>query len=115
MSNEKSGKQEKLKRAKMSRAAELDFGHRLEAARANVQAYATAALFHSRPLNIRPELPLRLALGETHIVAAHRPLATYFTFRHNFTLPDARFGSVQIKGDRSVAANFNVVKNNPLL
>jgi len=46
-------------------------------------------------------------------VAAHRPLATYFTFRHNFTLPDAYAKGVQTKGDRTVATNFNIIKNNP--
>lgn len=93
----------------------LNLGHRLEAASADVKTYTPPTLLYGCALNIRPELALRLALGEAHIVAAHRPLATYFTFRHNFTLPDAHADGVQIKGDRSVATSFNVIKNNPLL
>lgn len=80
-----------------------------------MQAHATAALFHRRLLNIRSELSLGLALGETHILTAHRPLATYITFSHNFTLPDARFDGVQIKGDQPVATTISNIKNNPLL
>jgi len=68
----------------------LDLDHRFEAARADVTANPLAVLQDGRPLDIRPELALRLSLGEAHIVAAHRPLATYFTFRHNFTLPQLK-------------------------
>ena len=93
----------------------LDLDHCFEAARADVAANTLAVLQNGRPLNIRPELALRLALGEAHIVAAHRPLATYITFSHNFTLPDAQFDGVQIKGDQSVATYFSNIKNNPVL
>lgn len=93
----------------------LNFSHSLEAASADVQAYTPPTLLYRCTLNIRPELPLRLALGEAHVVAAHRPLATYITFSHNFTLPDAQFDGVQIKGDQSVATYFSNIKNNPVL
>ena len=102
-----------LVRTGLSRSSELDLGHRLEATGADMKTHAPAALHNSCPLNIRKELPLGLALRETYIVAAHRPLATYITFRHNFTLPDAHADGVQIKGDRSVATIFNIIKNNP--
>lgn len=92
----------------------LSLGHCLEATGAHVEAHAAATLLDSRPLDVRPELPLGFALGEANIVTAHRPLATYITFRHNFTLPDAPIG-VQIKGDQMVAATFNIIKNNPQL
>ena len=92
----------------------LNLSHRLEAASTHVDAHLAAALLDSRPLDVRQELPLGLALGEANIVAAHRPLATNITFRHNFTLPDAATG-VQIKGDRMVAPTFNIIKNNPQL
>ena len=92
----------------------LNLGHRFEAAGADVEAHAAAALLNSRPLDVRQELPLGLALGEANLVAAHRPLATYITFRHNFTLPDALTG-VQIKGDRKAAPTFNIIKNDPQL
>lgn len=92
-----------------------DLRHRLKATGADMKTHATAALHDSSFLDIRKKLPLCLALRETYIVAAHRPLATYFTFRHNFTLPDAHADGVQIKGDRPVATSFNVIKNNPLL
>ncbi len=103
----------KLKQA-MERRYALNFGHCLKATGADVEAHAATALLDSRPLNVRQELPFGLVLGEANLVAAHRPLATYFTFRHNFTLPDAPI-SVQIKGDRMVAPTFNIIKNNPQL
>lgn len=80
-----------------------------------MEAHTATVLYNRRLLNVRPELPLGLTLREAHIMAAHRPLATYITFSHNFTLPDARFGGVQIKGDRLVAHVFDDNKNDPLL
>lgn len=115
MTNESSCKRGELTRYDKNRIVELDFRHRFEAARANVASNAAAILIDSSPLDIRPELALRLLLRETHIVAAHRPLATYFTFRHNFTLPDARLSGVQTKGDRSAARIFDSIKNDPEL
>jgi hypothetical protein len=109
------GKWNTLAQTARCRAQELDLRHRLEATSADVEPHATAALHDRRPLDVRPELTLGLTLRETYIVAAHRPLATYFTFSHNFTLPDAGADGVQIKGDQSVATNFNIIKNNPLL
>ena len=93
---------------------DLDLGHLLHASGAHVAADAAAVLIDRRLLDIGPEQALGLALGEANIVAAHRPLATYITFRHNFTLPDAATG-VQIKSDRMVAPTFNIIKNNPQL
>jgi len=84
----------------------LSLGHRLETAGADVTADTVAVLVDRGLLNIRLELTLGLPLGEAHIVAAQRPLATYITFRHNFTLPDARFGGVQIEGDHSGRQNI---------
>jgi len=92
---------------KRDRLLELSLGHRFEAACANIAPNAAAVLIDSSPLNIRPELTLRLPLGEAHILTAHRPLATYITFRHNFTLPDARLGGVQTKGDRLGRPNIS--------
>lgn len=109
------GKWNKLAQIGNRHPQELDLRHRLEAAGADMETHATTTLHDRCLLDIRPELTLGLALRETYIVAAHRPLATYFTFRHNFTLPDAGADGVQIKGDRSVATNFNIIKNNPLL
>ena len=64
----------------------LAFRHRLEAACADVLADLATVDEDRRPLYIRLELPLRLFLREAYVMARHRPLATDFTFRHNFTL-----------------------------
>jgi len=99
--------------ARIGSSLDSDLRHRLEAAGADVDTHAAATLHDSCLLDIRQELPLCLTLRETYLVAAHRPLATYFTFRHNFTLPNAHAEGVQTKGDRAVATNFNIIKNNP--
>ena len=77
----------------------LCLGQRLDAACAKLLANAAAIFVDADPLNIRLKLPLRLLLRETYFVARHRPLATIFTFRHNFTLPGGRKLATQTKGD----------------
>jgi len=98
---------ENLARGLWGREYELGFRHRLEATGADIAPNAAAVLVESGPLDIRPELALRLPLGEANVVAAHRPLATYITFRHNFTLPDARLGGVQSRGGRFGRLNIS--------
>jgi hypothetical protein len=80
----------------------LSFGHRLETARADIDAHPTAALINGRALDIRQKLPFCLSLREAYVLTAHRPLATHFTFSHNFTLFDGYPVGVQMKGDQLV-------------
>jgi hypothetical protein len=82
---------------------ELNLRHCLQATGTYITADATAVLVDRSPLHIGPELPLCLALREANVLTAQRSLATYFTFRHNFTLPDIRPGGTHMKGDQRVA------------
>lgn len=100
-------RREKFTRGSWDRERALGLRHRLEATGADVTSNAAAILVDSRPLDVRPELTLRLPLREAHVMAAHRPLATYFTFRHNFTLPDVRRGGVQTEGDQLGRLNIS--------
>jgi hypothetical protein len=78
---------------------QLSFCHSFQATGADVNTYPAAALINRRPLDIGQKLPLCLTLREAHVMATHRPLATYFTFRHNFTLLNGCPVGIQIKGD----------------
>jgi hypothetical protein len=77
-------------------------GHCFQATGADIDTNPAAALKNCRPLDIRQELTFRLSLREAHVMATHRPLATHFTFRHNFTLFDGHLVGVQMKGDQKV-------------
>jgi hypothetical protein len=81
---------------------QLSFCLCFQTAGADVNTYPATTLINRRPLDIGQKLPLCLPLGETHVMATHRPLATYFTFRHNFTLLNRCPVETQIKGDTLV-------------
>ena len=100
---ERSPSSDKLPQSDLRQSRTSGLCRGLQAARAKIATHSTAVLIDSRSLDIRPELPFGLALRKAHVMTAHRPLATHFTFGHNFTLPDALVVGLQTKGDRSVA------------
>lgn len=65
----------------------LAFRHGLDAAGAQILAHFATIFVEGDALDVGLKLPLRLALRETDVMSRQRPLATYFTFSHNFTLP----------------------------
>lgn len=62
-------------------------GYGFEATSAEVFPHLAAVFVEGNTLNVGLKLPLRFALRETDVMTTQRPLATYFTFSHNFTLP----------------------------